>query len=486
MSAGTQTDHFHQIAGETYAVAYLCQLAINSGRSLKNDATEEHDAFVQYCAQRDALDSFVKSKYKAHLDAALPSVFQDICDRLPDEQFWFEEVKHELRAVGQKGDFILHSNSERRSVSLKGYKKGFDSIQVFSGTAQSFLAPFVMKKTGVGTVIHPITGEKFHPTRNPDIRDAAYQALGYPELVEISAQIREIHDTIVERYGKNEASKFWADIYEQLAEDRIVFGHQMVDLLIKGLNVIPTETIKMRILEAAGLNDGAEEVLLIGPGKYFFSLGHPQWRTMISRLNSSDAKISYTKNHKSLDFAFVDKKGEIITVCVPVTLNTNGCWAWSPSVEGLLGKHKKPELNYFSGKRWYETNKGDAGWYAWGERRRSKSNEFATSINTNLKLKKAGIQGQTPYIDIPGGLSLKVDGIEKLVVSQRSHRTKRTTAATTRRREPSTNSRALAVYQEHHKKGRQAVLKIMVEELGIKKSTASTYYWKAQRAAKGN
>ena len=123
----------------------------------------------------------------------------------------------------------------------------------------------------------------------------------------------------------------------------------------------------------AGLTD-AEEILLVGKGKYLCSLFNKKYRDILKRVNSEQCVVEYATKRKSIIFTLRDDDGIVVTVEVPFTLQKNGAW--------YLPKQR------YSGTHYHEKEKVDL---VYGQRRPKKSKEIATSINTYLNLKKAGV-----------------------------------------------------------------------------------------------
>ena len=69
------------------------------------------------------------------------------------------------------------------SFSLKNYKKGFNRIQLCSGTWHSFLNNFLFKSAGVGTFIDPYSGQVFQGC-DYERRDSLVEQLGYSTLTD--------------------------------------------------------------------------------------------------------------------------------------------------------------------------------------------------------------------------------------------------------------------------------------------------------------
>ena len=47
---------------------------------------------------------------------------------------------------------------------------------------------------------------------------------------------------------------------------------------------------------------------------------------ILKRVSSDESKLTYKVNGQSIQFAFSDSDGEIISWSIPFTFNINGCW----------------------------------------------------------------------------------------------------------------------------------------------------------------
>ena len=95
-----------------------------------------------------------------------------------------------------------------------------------------------------------------------------------------------------------------------------------------------------------------------------------RYREILKRVNSDDCVVEYNTNGKGVLFTLRDSDGIILSIEVPFTLQANGAWYRDSSIEC----HPKEKISL-----------------VYGQRRPKKSKEIATSINTYLNLKKAGV-----------------------------------------------------------------------------------------------
>jgi len=373
MGAGCTKDHFIQDATEAYIVYLLQAHAVENKVAITDDVAEKHNTFIQYCEDRDILDEFNKSIYKENIDVVIDKFILDLLAKYPNRKFDFVDVEREFRDKKLKGDFIIQfEDGSLISFSLKNYKKGFDRIQLCSGTWHSFLNNFLFESAGVGTFFNPFTQEVFQGC-NREYRDSLIEKLGYDALKEVYTFFDSINDTIKKFYTYGEQARYWKNVSAQWKGDCAAYGLKAAEKIISALDSIPKDMIKNRIIKMAGLNYD-EEILLVGNGKYLCSLFNQKYAQILKRVNSAESVVEYTTNGKGLLFTLCDSVGVIVNIEVPFTLQKNGAW-------------HLPKTKYVGTQ--YHNKEGVA--LIHGERRPKKSKEISTSINTFLNLKKSGV-----------------------------------------------------------------------------------------------
>ena len=373
MGAGCTKDHFIQDAAEAYIVYLLQAHAVENKVAITDDVAEKHNTFIQYCEDRDVLDEFNKSIYKENIDVVIDKFILDLLAKYPNRKFDFVDVEREFRDKKLKGDFIIQfEDGSLISFSLKNYKKGFDRIQLCSGTWHSFLNNFLFESAGVGTFFNPFTQEVFQGC-NREYRDSLIEKLGYDALKEVYTFFDSINDTIKKFYTYGEQARYWKNVSAQWKGDCAAYGLKAAEKIISALDSIPKDMVKNRIIKMAGLNYD-EEILLVGNGKYLCSLFNQKYAQILKRVNSTESVVEYITNGKGLLFTLCDSVGVIVNIEVPFTLQKNGAW-------------HLPKTKYIGTQ--YHNKEGVA--LIHGERRPKKSKEISTSINTFLNLKKSGV-----------------------------------------------------------------------------------------------
>tara|TARA_B100001094_G_scaffold278916_1_gene288754 strand:- start:911 stop:2038 length:1128 start_codon:yes stop_codon:yes gene_type:complete len=374
MGAGDSKTHMIQDAAEAYIVYRLQDLAVKNNTALTDSAEDKKKIFNIYCYDRGIVSDFDKSVYKANIDAIVDGFYSDLINQYPNRKFDFVDVEKEFRDKKWKGDFIIKFDGvdDYVSFSLKNYKKGFNRIQLCSGTWHSFLNNFLFKSAGVGTFIDPYSGQIFQGC-DYEHRDSLVEKLGYSTLTDSYQFFDDVNTTIKEFYAYGEKANQWSNVSTQWKHDCKEYGLEAANKVIDALKGVDNSQVKSRIIQMAGLTD-AEEILLVGKEKYLCSLFNKKYRDILKRINSEECVVEYATKRKSIIFTLRDDDGIVVTVEVPFTLQKNGAW--------YLPKQR------YSGTHYHEKEKVDL---IYGQRRPKKSKEIATSINTYLNLKKAGV-----------------------------------------------------------------------------------------------
>jgi len=373
MGAGSRKDHYIQDAAEAYIVYRLQDLAVKNNTALTNSAEDKKKLFNIYCYDRGIESDFNKSVYKENIDAVVDKFYSDLIKEYPNKKFDFVDVEKEFRDKKWKGDFIIQFEDESYvSFSLKNYKKGFDRIQLCSGTWHSFLNNFLFKSAGVGTFIDPYTQEVFQGC-DYERRDSLVDRLGYSDLKNVYNFFDNVNTTIKEYYTYGDTANQWSNVSLKWKQDCANYGLEAATKIIDALNGIDNDKVKQRILQMAGLTYD-EEILLVGKGKYLSSLFNKRYRDILKRVNSDDCVVEYNTNGKGVLFTLRDSNGIIVSIEVPFTLQKNGAWYLPKQRYSGTEYHPKEKINMI-----------------YGQRRPKKSKEIATSINTYLNLKKAGV-----------------------------------------------------------------------------------------------
>ena len=378
MGAGSTKDHYMQDTSEIYFVWKARQNAKekNIFKNVYGDSiSETENQYISYANERNVLDDFRKCDYKKAIDLAINGVIEQLSKTYPNALFDFECVEAELRNKNMKGDFYLHIviNDEITtiSVSLKNYKKGYDRIQVCSGTWNSFMNNFLFTPAGVGRFVDPFNGQLF---RGSDVekRNSLITKMGLEFLIEAYDFIDNVQARIKEKYTYGEEAEYWSNIKHDWASDCQVLSLSAVNKIYDGLSQLDSSIVKSRFIKMTGLNYDEELLLIDAKGNHLFSLTEEKYKDILTRINSHDSIVVIGIKKKSITFTSQDDDGVIVVVEVPLTLQKNGAW------------HLQGES--YDGTQYHPKEKIEL---AYGQRRPNKSKEIATSINTYVKLKEA-------------------------------------------------------------------------------------------------
>jgi hypothetical protein len=368
--------HLVQDALEAYCVYKLTELSENDNLSVSNDSNLKYQYYKDYCDKREIDPSIDKSGkvYYNMYNKHLPVFWNSIKEAFPNCTFDFIDVEKDFRNENKKGDFVMKirgDNNKDISVSLKAYKGSISSIQVCSGTFNSFITNFLFDKDGVG-MFKSKDGIRFKGSKKED-RDREIKKIGYGGMLPTLHRIDEINPKIKEYFVYGKKAEWYQNIKGDWEEGHYKYGYEAIDLTLKILSEnFSDKEIKSRIVDMIGF-DGEEELLLLGKTKMVDSITNEKLKVLIDKIRSDDTSIRYYKHGKNINFDFVNGGGEVIlTIGVPFCLDKNGGW--------FLPKDKKgrfyPKENMF---------------LEYGQRRPKKSKEINTSINTYVYLGRTGI-----------------------------------------------------------------------------------------------
>ena len=399
MGAGNTKTHYIQDAAEAWIVYLLQKLSVDNGTAITNNVEETLSAFVKHCKDKKIVKDFAESSYKKNIDAIVDNFYADIVKKNPNKKFDMVDVEKEFRDLGLKGDFIIicgelactawnelpkggelkealkvwleKFSNDYTSFSLKNYAKGYNSIQLCSGTYLSFINNFVFVPDGVGMFVNPYTGERFNGS-DRETRNGLLKKMGLSSLIPFYSKIGKIQEKMRNFYINDPSAKFFYNVEDKWKKDCHNYGHNAAKVISEAMKFIDNDAVKDRIMKMSGLG-GDEELLLIGKGKYFTSW-NDKYINLINRCKN--ATVEYAIYGKGLRFVLKDTDGDIIDIDVPMTLNANGAW------------YKKGLNEKFYGFEYKDKEGIDL---AWAERRPKKSKEITTSINTYMRLSAAGI-----------------------------------------------------------------------------------------------
>lgn len=371
--------HITQDAAEHYAVYMMAKAAEDLGIATRPHSEEHWNGFIEYLAASPrewGIQEFAKHypQYRVNVDAQVPRFVARLQRKFPESTFEFAIDEAAFRNLGLKADFTVAISTEEEPhfVSLKNYvgSGGIERPQVSSGTFLSFSAGFVFERNGVGTYVDPRTGGSFSGSNKAD-RDAVLQHEGRSALVDLLQVLDDLQ--------KHARSQLLCLRFYDATTVRSVIAQivpEAQDAMLSIFQILGLDTVRTKFLERAGL-DGTEEVLYFDQRKFLDSITNPKYAALRTVVNDPETLFNITPVGQSLRFEFTARDGRpVLSVDVPLTINTNGAWY-------------RPRKHYLGTVT--KMDKGHPVELAWGEIRPYKSRELATSTNTYINLRAAGI-----------------------------------------------------------------------------------------------
>jgi len=371
--------HYTQDAAEHYAVYKMAKVAEGLGIASRPHSDDLWQGFLDYLAASPrnwSLGDFTKHypQYKENVDKQVPRFVAQLKAKFPGSLFEFAIDEATFRNLGLKADVTIRLSTENapRHVSLKNYigKRGIDRPQVSSGTFLSFAAGFVFERTGVGTYLDPRTGRTFKGA-DQAARNSVLEQLGLRELVKPLQTLEDLNS-----YAREELLRL--QFYDERALgaviEKIVPAAQGAILTVFGVLGLPS--VRRKFLQRTGL-DESEDVLFFDNRRLLDSLTNDKFNLFRRELSSPSTNFEVLPVGQGLSFQFTGAAGaNLLSVHVPLTINANGAW-------------HRPRRRY-EGTRVVD-DKGKKVELAWGQLRPRKSRELATSTNTYVNLRRAGI-----------------------------------------------------------------------------------------------
>lgn len=372
--------HITQDAAEHYAVFAMAKHAELLGIARQNHSSAIYEVFKQYLADRNwTVQDFTSAhypQYKINVDAQVPRFVERLQKHLPGKKFEFAINEAEFRRLGMKADFTIamSETNHEHYVSLKNYigSGGIERPQVSSGTFLSFAAGFVFDRVGVGSYTDPRSSNALFQGSNRSERDAVLDYEGR-SVLKLPLQVldtlqQEMRDQMLapdmEMYDERKIKSVIANIVPR--------GQAA---MLEIFSLLGMDHVRNKFLERAGLA-GTEDILYFDENNFLDSITNRRFNVLRAEVNDRNSEFSITPVGQSLRFAFTSEARHILAVDVPLTINTNGAW-------------HRPKQRYTGTQT--KNDKGHLVELQWGQRRPYKSKEIATSTNTYINLKKAGI-----------------------------------------------------------------------------------------------
>lgn len=326
--AGNEIDHYYQDLSELY-FCYKYQTVLDSlGYNLTSDRSGIlYQDFMKYSKLRDMdLGNYNKSVYKTDIDSSIEQIVLENLQHYSGKAHDIYDIEKESRNQGDKADFVLQFKEFSEKYSLKNYKN-FGGIQVCSGTHVSLLDYFVLnKRVGPGKFITN-DGTTFS-SRNQKLVFTEYcKHENGLELYLLRDELSKLNLFLKNKYVYGEfASFFTEEVKNEFDKDKLMIANETMKIIITGLNLLETDSVKYKILSRTGLcNDNSDTKLLcIFPGVFYNSTTNKRFQDLIRSLNLSN--VGYTIDKQSLKFTLSVGEKVILDINIPFTINKNGAW----------------------------------------------------------------------------------------------------------------------------------------------------------------
>ena len=400
MAAGNRTEHYIQDATEQDLVYRVQKFLVLDNLAVTDDWQEKKKEFDDRLVEGGIVKKYPKSDQAACIDRSCNLIYNNLKNYRSNIKFDIIWIGKDGRNESKKGDFIIrYEDGLEISFSLKVYVKGYASIQVRSGTYNSWVLSIILKKyalPSVGMYSNPIPEDewkeltkgmkysirkyksKFDGGKSLAIRDIVLKYLGLNSAIDLLHALDKVKEDSIARFRDDlHMRNYFNDGVDKAWEDQCeVAGNAGASLIC---NYLKNENVEIKdwLLKQIGFS-GGEELLALSPNNYLLSTNNEQYKKAVARALSEESFVDYGIRGKGIGFTFKDNQGDIISINVPFTLNKNGAW-WT-------------RVKEFEGKKPYPGKKKDKGtMLSYGEWRPQKSQEMATSINTYVELKAAGI-----------------------------------------------------------------------------------------------
>ena len=377
--------HSIQDSNEAYAV-FVAQLTAEGLGVATHRASgaryEEFTSYLEKCGLTlQEWEHGLFGRYKTNVDTQVPEFVRRLITAYPGRTFEFELREKEERIEGNKADMFVTPSGLGRPlrVSVKNYigQGGITRPQVSSGTFLSFACEFVFDRVGVGIYTDPrhgvdaSSGKPVFRGSNNESRNAVLTYQGRERLIRPLMLLDDCQQEMRAELLGPECEFYEGDrvrsVVERIAEPAIEAVLEIFSILGQG-------NVRFKFLAKIGM-DGKEDALFFDSERVVDSITNPKYNELRGWLNSEATDFRAFRHKQGIRFAFSDGARDFSTD-VPFTINTNGAWY----------RPKPP----FSGTRVYR-DKGHDVQLRWGQRRPYKSKEIATSTNTYVDLRKAGL-----------------------------------------------------------------------------------------------
>lgn len=378
-AAVDRSQHLVQDAAEHYAVYSLHLAAEKLGAALDSRSDRLWEQFAEQLERSEiSLAEFTSGKYrkyKGNVDAQAPPFVARVVRHL-DARVGFELDEATQRNLGKKADFFLEHDGEggRIPFSLKNYigAGGIARPQVASGTFLSFANSFVFVRAGVGKYEDPRPGRATFMGSSREDREDVLEYLRLSALKRPLRKLEDINARIRSVFLGPDFEMFDQEAYKSIVSSIVPEAQEAV---LQVFDIVGLNRVRDVVLGQIGM-DGSEEAFFFDSKRSVDSLTSVKYRALRDALNSSSTTFEVRAHRQGIRLEFSRSDEVVLETTVPLTVNANGAW-------------HRPSQRY-SGTQ-VKLDKGLEVELRWGQRRPRKCREIATSTNTYVNLKSAGI-----------------------------------------------------------------------------------------------
>lgn len=373
--------HLEADACEKAMVSLIADEFEKKNVSTKNISDSRKKDLMDHLSTQPILNGFdglSKTEYFKNCAKWVSIYVSSLIEEHPNSTFNVVDVEASKRILGLKGDFdITRNDGKEISTSLKNYKGDISSIQVSSGTINSFVVKLFFESIGTGIVKSP-DGEEWY-TGNHEKRDQMFKKWipSYSVILEGLHKLDTLNLEVKKEFAYSDRHEFYDEKVFDDARKRI--SHEGAVIIMDMLKVVDLDFLRKRILKITGM-DGEEEILAISKNLYFSSLGNVRYNEFLKTVNTSELRFEFktskvdSSKYSGVRFFFKNERTEILSADIPTTINANGCWY----------EMNKPK---FEGKR-HKVDCGHEVELYHRQRRPYKSKQIAPSTNVWIHLNK--------------------------------------------------------------------------------------------------
>ena len=279
MAAGNRTEHYIQDATEQDLVYRVQKLLVLDNLAVTDDWQEKKKEFDDRLVEGGIVKKYPKSDQAGCIDKSYSLIYQQLKNYRSNIKFDIIWIGKDGRNESKKGDFILrYEDGLEVSYSLKVYVKGYASIQVRSGTYNSWILSIILKEyalPSVGMYSNPIPEDewkaltkgmkqsirkyksKFDGGKSLAVRDIVLKYLGLNSAIDLLHALDKVKEDSIARFRDDlHTRNYFNDGVEEAWEDQCkVAGNAGASLIC---NYLKNENVEIKdwLLKQIGFSGG--------------------------------------------------------------------------------------------------------------------------------------------------------------------------------------------------------------------------------------